>query len=185
MWIRLSSAGRAHRGTQSPGLWSLMGELLQAKGPELSDVAASSLGIQGAAAGVEAHAFSTCPFQFPDIVEFCEAMANAGKTVIVAALDGTFQRKVRRLIQVWSWDPGGEGASGGVHRHQLWVTRAQPPQGYGRAAQTRPCLSPGTPWSVQTGSICLAGALNQQRDRAGHGALGVGGRTPGRENSWL
>uniref|UniRef100_A0A8D0EF15 Thymidine kinase n=1 Tax=Salvator merianae TaxID=96440 RepID=A0A8D0EF15_SALMN len=30
---------------------------------------------------------------FPDIVEFCEAMANAGKTVIVAALDGTFQRK--------------------------------------------------------------------------------------------
>uniref|UniRef100_A0A2K6CUY9 Thymidine kinase n=1 Tax=Macaca nemestrina TaxID=9545 RepID=A0A2K6CUY9_MACNE len=40
-------------------------------------VAASSLGIQG----------------FPDIVEFCETMANAGKTVIVAALDGTFQRK--------------------------------------------------------------------------------------------
>ncbi|NXN97363.1 KITH protein, partial [Rhinopomastus cyanomelas] len=30
---------------------------------------------------------------FPDIVEFCEGMANAGKTVIVAALDGTFQRK--------------------------------------------------------------------------------------------
>nr|XP_045015065.1 thymidine kinase, cytosolic isoform X2 [Jaculus jaculus] len=30
---------------------------------------------------------------FPDIVDFCEAMANAGKTVIVAALDGTFQRK--------------------------------------------------------------------------------------------
>ncbi|KAL2297871.1 hypothetical protein Nmel_016438 [Mimus melanotis] len=33
------------------------------------------------------------PLQFPDIVEFCEKMANAGKTVIVAALDGTFQRK--------------------------------------------------------------------------------------------
>ncbi|XP_069848986.1 thymidine kinase, cytosolic isoform X3 [Dipodomys merriami] len=31
---------------------------------------------------------------FPDIVEFCETMANNGKTVIVAALDGTFQRKV-------------------------------------------------------------------------------------------
>ncbi|XP_027706021.1 thymidine kinase, cytosolic isoform X1 [Vombatus ursinus] len=30
---------------------------------------------------------------FPDIVEFSENMANAGKTVIVAALDGTFQRK--------------------------------------------------------------------------------------------
>nr|XP_005989143.1 PREDICTED: thymidine kinase, cytosolic isoform X2 [Latimeria chalumnae] len=31
---------------------------------------------------------------FPDIVEFCEDMANRGKAVIVAALDGTFQRKV-------------------------------------------------------------------------------------------
>ncbi|XP_007483002.1 thymidine kinase, cytosolic isoform X2 [Monodelphis domestica] len=30
---------------------------------------------------------------FPDIVEFSETMANAGKTIIVAALDGTFQRK--------------------------------------------------------------------------------------------
>lgn len=30
---------------------------------------------------------------FPDIVEFCEEMANEGKLVIVAALDGTFQRK--------------------------------------------------------------------------------------------
>jgi thymidine kinase len=29
---------------------------------------------------------------FPDIVPFCENAANAGKTVIVAALDGTFQR---------------------------------------------------------------------------------------------
>lgn len=31
--------------------------------------------------------------QFPDIVNFCEVMANAGKLVIVASLDGTFQRK--------------------------------------------------------------------------------------------
>ncbi|XP_029949317.1 thymidine kinase, cytosolic [Salarias fasciatus] len=30
---------------------------------------------------------------FPDVVEFCEEMANLGKTIIVAALDGTFQRK--------------------------------------------------------------------------------------------
>lgn len=30
---------------------------------------------------------------FPDIVPFCEDMANGGKVVIVAALDGTFQRK--------------------------------------------------------------------------------------------
>jgi thymidine kinase len=30
---------------------------------------------------------------FPDIVEFSEKMANLGKTVMVAALDGTFQRK--------------------------------------------------------------------------------------------
>ncbi|XP_038633212.1 thymidine kinase, cytosolic isoform X2 [Scyliorhinus canicula] len=31
---------------------------------------------------------------FPDCVEFAEEMANRGKTVIVAALDGTFQRRV-------------------------------------------------------------------------------------------
>ena len=30
---------------------------------------------------------------FPDIIEFAESMANNGKTVIVAALDGTYQRK--------------------------------------------------------------------------------------------
>ena len=30
---------------------------------------------------------------FPDIVEFCEEQANSGKVVIVASLDGTFQRK--------------------------------------------------------------------------------------------
>ena len=30
---------------------------------------------------------------FDDIVEFCEALANQGKIVIVAALDGTFERK--------------------------------------------------------------------------------------------
>lgn len=30
---------------------------------------------------------------FTDVVSFCETMANLGKTVIVAGLDGTFQRK--------------------------------------------------------------------------------------------
>ena len=30
---------------------------------------------------------------FPDLVEFCEALANQGKTVIVACLDATYQRK--------------------------------------------------------------------------------------------
>merc|ERR1712141_835470 len=30
---------------------------------------------------------------FPDIIEFSESMSNIGKTVIVAALDGTYQRK--------------------------------------------------------------------------------------------
>ena len=37
--------------------------------------------------------FLFVPRKFPDIVEFCEKMANDGKTVIVAALDGTFQRQ--------------------------------------------------------------------------------------------
>ena len=32
---------------------------------------------------------------FPDLIAFAEAAANAGKIVIIAALDGTFQRKVR------------------------------------------------------------------------------------------
>uniref|UniRef100_A0A3Q3Q9E0 Thymidine kinase n=1 Tax=Monopterus albus TaxID=43700 RepID=A0A3Q3Q9E0_MONAL len=30
---------------------------------------------------------------FRDVVEFCEEMANLGKTIIIAALDATFQRK--------------------------------------------------------------------------------------------
>ena len=30
---------------------------------------------------------------FPDVVEFCDEAANLGKTVVVAALDGTFERK--------------------------------------------------------------------------------------------
>eukprot|EP00057_Strongylocentrotus_purpuratus_P022626 XP_011677100.1 PREDICTED: thymidine kinase, cytosolic [Strongylocentrotus purpuratus] len=30
---------------------------------------------------------------FPDCVKFCEEMANQGKVIIVAALDGTYQRK--------------------------------------------------------------------------------------------
>lgn len=42
------------------------------------------------------------PLQFPDIVEFCETMANTGKTVIVAALDGTFQRKVKHSFRYCS-----------------------------------------------------------------------------------
>ena len=39
---------------------------------------------------------------FSDIVPFCEDMANLGKTVVVAALDGTFQRKVR-LAERAAW----------------------------------------------------------------------------------
>ncbi|NWI12239.1 KITH protein, partial [Crypturellus soui] len=51
----------------------------------LQDVYQEALG--SAVVGIDEGQF------FPDIVEFCETMANAGKTVIVAALDGTFQRK--------------------------------------------------------------------------------------------
>ena len=36
--------------------------------------------------------------QFPDIVEFCENLANSGKIVVVAALDGTYQRRVSGVI---------------------------------------------------------------------------------------
>ena len=38
--------------------------------------------------------------KFPDIVEFSEEMASLGKIVIVAALDGTFQRKVVIILLV-------------------------------------------------------------------------------------
>ncbi|EDM06735.1 rCG32815, isoform CRA_a [Rattus norvegicus] len=51
----------------------------------LKDVAQEALGV--AVIGIDEGQF------FPDIVDFCETMANTGKTVIVAALDGTFQRK--------------------------------------------------------------------------------------------
>nr|BAC39384.1 unnamed protein product [Mus musculus] len=51
----------------------------------LRDVTQESLGV--AVIGIDEGQF------FPDIVDFCEMMANEGKTVIVAALDGTFQRK--------------------------------------------------------------------------------------------
>ncbi|KAG8507474.1 Thymidine kinase, cytosolic [Galemys pyrenaicus] len=51
----------------------------------LQDVFQESMGV--AVIGIDEGQF------FPDIVEFSETMANAGKTVIVAALDGTFQRK--------------------------------------------------------------------------------------------
>ncbi|XP_058417748.1 thymidine kinase, cytosolic isoform X2 [Diceros bicornis minor] len=52
----------------------------------LRDVTQEALGV--AVIGIDEGQF------FPDISEFSEDMANAGKTVIVAALDGTFQRKV-------------------------------------------------------------------------------------------
>ncbi|XP_058417747.1 thymidine kinase, cytosolic isoform X1 [Diceros bicornis minor] len=51
----------------------------------LRDVTQEALGV--AVIGIDEGQF------FPDISEFSEDMANAGKTVIVAALDGTFQRK--------------------------------------------------------------------------------------------
>ncbi|KAG5832660.1 thymidine kinase, cytosolic-like [Anguilla rostrata] len=46
-----------------------------------------SLALQACVIGVDEGQF------FPDTVEFCEEMANMGKTIIVAALDGTYQRK--------------------------------------------------------------------------------------------
>ncbi|XP_065115308.1 thymidine kinase, cytosolic [Paramisgurnus dabryanus] len=51
----------------------------------LSDV--RTLALQACVIGIDEGQF------FSDTVEFCEEMANMGKTIIVAALDGTFQRK--------------------------------------------------------------------------------------------
>ena len=36
---------------------------------------------------------------FPDVVEFAEKAANKGLIVIIAALDGTFQRQVRTCMK--------------------------------------------------------------------------------------
>lgn len=72
-------------------------------------------------------------FQFPDIVEFSEAMANAGKTVIVAALDGTFQRKVGPGLGP-GVGPGGRKRPG---RHRCARRLAAPP-----ASQSQR----GAPW---------------------------------------
>ncbi|RVE75760.1 hypothetical protein OJAV_G00002070 [Oryzias javanicus] len=51
----------------------------------LSDIRAAAL--KASVIGIDEGQF------FPDTVEFSEEMANLGKTVIVAALDATFQRK--------------------------------------------------------------------------------------------
>lgn len=40
--------------------------------------------------------------QFPDVVDFAEEMASEGKTIIVAALDGTFQRQVKQSKTILS-----------------------------------------------------------------------------------
>jgi thymidine kinase len=38
---------------------------------------------------------------FPDIVEFCEQLANSGKTVIIAALDGDYLRRpFGRILEI-------------------------------------------------------------------------------------
>lgn len=92
-WLLLCRAGAGRPqlggcvGRWSPALGTLEGVLAEA------------------AAGTSSLSTS---LQFPDIVEFCEAMANAGKTVIVAALDGTFQRKVRPGPGL-GWGREGEG----------------------------------------------------------------------------
>jgi hypothetical protein len=64
-------------------------------------------------------------------VEFCEEMANNGKTVIVAALDGTFQRKVRHLIQPLQWDWEGRkraSQSVGTRQYTKMVSPLDPSQ---------------------------------------------------------
>jgi hypothetical protein len=39
--------------------------------------------------------------QFPDVVTFSEEMANRGKVVIVAALDGAFMLTSEHIIHIW------------------------------------------------------------------------------------
>lgn len=94
----------------SGGLWGGLGSRLCSGPIRVAGVPARLLG----AAAQRGRSLSAHPPQFPDIVEFSEAMANAGKTVIVAALDGTFQRKVRRVVRVLGWDREGGRAWAGT-----------------------------------------------------------------------
>jgi len=52
----------------------------------------SAYGAHGEKLLYHSHCFSS--YQFPDVVSFCDSMAELGKIVIVAALDGTFQKQV-------------------------------------------------------------------------------------------
>jgi thymidine kinase len=47
----------------------------------------------------------------PDLLAFCEEMANAGKVVIVAALDGTYERKPFKESQVLELIPRAESVT--------------------------------------------------------------------------
>ena len=114
---------------------------------------------------VEAHSPPpTHTLQFPDVVEFSETMANAGKTVIVAALDGTFQRKVR----LWVGAGREEGARAAQGPFSVSVRRMRAPW------TTRPCRSPDnqkSPIQEQAPQmVALCGRAN------------LGG---GRSSSWL
>ena len=106
----------------------------------------------------------THTLQFPDVVEFSETMANAGKTVIVAALDGTFQRKVR----LWVGAGREEGARAAQGPFSVSVRRMRAPW------TTRPCRSPDNqknPIQEQAPQmVALCGRAN------------LGG---GRSSSWL
>lgn len=85
-------------------------------------------------------------------------MANAGKTVIVAALDGTFQRKVG----VWSRSWMAPGKHTAVHREPLLLLSAALPgwRGLGQApgTQTSQTQLSGLPGSE---SISDRGPLRQ------------------------
>uniref|UniRef100_A0A9L0JV09 Thymidine kinase n=1 Tax=Equus asinus TaxID=9793 RepID=A0A9L0JV09_EQUAS len=81
----LSWAQGAQSQSLAGGLPRAMNTMEALPACQLRDAAQEALGV--AVIGIDEGQF------FPDIVEFSEAMANAGKTVIVAALDGTFQRK--------------------------------------------------------------------------------------------
>jgi thymidine kinase len=71
---------------------------------------------------------------FPDLLDFCETAANAGKVVIVAALDGTFQRRVR----VNGRGPGSNAPQRTRRAHACAPARARTP--HDRVART--CLQP-------------------------------------------
>ena len=92
---------------------------------------------------------SGLPAQFPDIVPFCEALAMRGKTIIVAALDATFQRQVSLA---WSLSSKSPMQPAMAHtEYEVWPLLA-----WFHVATGEYCIKPTLKYKLlEVGIVCL------------------------------